>query len=173
MIVPLTGPTRLNPWERVWIFSNLREPINTWSHGVWLMIALAGIIMLWQRAHGDRAKQVSLLIYGLSLIFCSACSTLYHGVRLPGEGIKAFDLMDHIGIYVLIAGTYTPIAWTFLRRHWRRGVLCLVWFWAALGITIHLTYGTAALAVHGILPGDGMGLSSATSRSPAVFPTGP
>ncbi len=124
---------------------NPREPINTWSHGLWLMIALAGIIMLWQRGHGDRAKQVSLLIYGLSLIFCSACSTLYHGVRLPGERIKAFALMDHVGIYMLIAGTYTPIAWTFLRRHWRRGVLGLVWFWAALGITIHLTYETLPL----------------------------
>jgi len=121
---------------------NPREPINTWSHGLWLMIALAGIIVLWQRGHGDRAKQVSLLIYGLSLIFCSACSTLYHGVRLPGERIKAFALMDHVGIYILIAGTYTPIAWTFLRRHWRRGVLGLVWFWAALGITIRLTYET-------------------------------
>ncbi len=119
---------------------NAREPINTWSHGLWLLIALAGTIMLWQRGQGDRAKQVSLLIYGLSLIFCSASSTLYHGVRLPGERIRAFALMDHIGIYMLIAGTYTPIAWTFLRRHWRRGVLGPVWFWAALGITIRLTY---------------------------------
>jgi hemolysin III len=50
--------------------------------------------------------------------------------------------MDHVGIYMLIAGTYTPIAWTFLRRHWRRGVLGLVWLWAALGITIRLTYET-------------------------------
>ena len=121
---------------------NPREPINTWSHGLWLMIALGGIIVLWQRGHGDRAKQVSLLIYGLSLIFCSACSTLYHGVRLPGERIKPFELLDHVGIYMLIAGTYTPIAWTFLRRHWRRGVLGVAWLWAALGITIRLTHET-------------------------------
>ncbi len=121
---------------------NPREPINTWSHALWLIIALAGMILLWQRGQGDRAKQISLLIYGVSLIFCSACSTLYHGVRLPGERIRAFAMMDHVGIYMLIAGTYTPIAWTFLRRHWRRGVLGLVWFWAALGITIRLTYET-------------------------------
>lgn len=121
---------------------NPREPINTWSHGLWLLIALAGIIVLWQRGRGDRAKQVSLLIYGLTLVFCSASSTLYHGVRLPGDRIKAFALMDHVGIFMLIAGTYTPIAWTFLRRDWRRGVLGLVWFWAALGITIRLTYET-------------------------------
>ena len=119
---------------------NPREPVNTWSHGVWLAIALVGIIMLWQRGHGDRAKQVSLLIYGLSLIFCSACSTLYHGVRLPAKRIEAFALLDHAGIYMLIAGTYTPIAWTFLQRHWRRGVLVVVWFWAVLGIAIRVRF---------------------------------
>ena len=119
---------------------NPREPINTWSHGLWLMIALIGIIVLWQRSQGNRAKQISLLIYGLSLVFCSACSTLYHGVRLPRDSIRVFALMDHIGIFMLIAGTYTPIAWAFLQGHWRRGVLGLVWFWAALGISIRLTH---------------------------------
>ncbi len=117
-----------------------REPINTWSHGLWLLIALAGIIVLWQRGRGDRAKQASLLVYGFCLVFCSLCSTLYHGVRLPPRSIRPFELLDHVGIYMLIAGTYTPIAWSFLRRHWRSGVLGLVWFWAAVGITIRLTH---------------------------------
>ena len=117
-----------------------REPVNTWSHGLWLVMALAGIILLWQSGQGNRARQMSLLIYGLSLILCSAFSTLYHGVRLPGERIRVFALLDHIGIFLLIAGTYTPIAWAFLQGHWRRGVLGVVWFWAALGITIRLTH---------------------------------
>jgi hemolysin III len=116
-----------------------REPINTWSHGLWLLIALPGLVLLWRCSRGDRAKQLSLLIYGLTLVFCSACSMLYHGVRLPGERIRTFALLDDVGIYMLIAGTYTPIAWTFLRRYWRRGTLGLVWFWAALGITIRLS----------------------------------
>ena len=139
---------------------NPREPINTWSHALWLIIALAGMILLWQRGQGDRAKQISLFIYGVSLIFCSACSTLYHGVRLPGERIRAFAMMDHVGIYMLIAGTYTPIAWTFLRRHWRRGVLGLVWFWACAGHhNSPDVRNYARLAPHGVLPGHGMGRS--------------
>ncbi len=121
---------------------NPREPINTWSHGLWLMIGLVGIVMLWRRSQGDRARQISLMIYGLSLIFCSACSTLYHGVHLPREQLKPFDTMDHIGIFMLIAGTYTPIAWTFLQGHWRRSVLGLVWFWAAFGIALRITRET-------------------------------
>jgi hemolysin III len=53
--------------------------------------------------------------------------------------------MDHISIYVLIAGTYTPIAWTLLRGSWRLGVLGLVWFWAVLGISVHATWETLPL----------------------------
>ena len=137
------------------------------------MIALIGIIVLWQRHQGNRAKQISLLIYGLSLVFCSACSTLYHGVRLPRDSIRVFALMDHIGIFMLIAGTYTPIAWAFLQGHWRRGVLGLVWFWAAAGdLDPAHSPGSADLGVHGVLPGHGLGCAtSATSRLPAVCPT--
>jgi hemolysin III len=122
-----------------------REPVNTWSHAIWLMVALAGVLLLWRCGRTDRARQLTLLIYGLTLVFCSGCSTLFHGVRLPDEQIRTFALLDYMGIYMLIAGTYTPIAWTFLRRHWRLGVLGLVWVWAAIGITIHLTRETVPL----------------------------
>jgi hemolysin III len=119
-------------------FLNPREPVSTWSHGAWLVLALVGLVLLSNCSRGDRARKLTLLIYGLCLVFCAASSTLYHGLRLPGKRINAFALMDHVSIYMLIAGTYTPIAWTFLARNWRRGVLALVWFWAALGITIRL-----------------------------------
>jgi hemolysin III len=117
-----------------------REPVNTWSHGLWLLLALAGLLLLWRRGRADRALQMTFMIYALTLVFCSACSTLFHGVRLPDEQIRTFGLLDYMGIYMLIAGTYTPIAWALLRGNWRRGVLALVWLWAALGITLRLTY---------------------------------
>lgn len=122
-----------------------REPVNTWSHGAWLVLALCGLVLLWRSGRRDRPRQVALLIYGLSLVFCAASSTLYHGVRTPGKVIQALALMDHISIYLLIAGTYTPIAWTLLRGSWRLGVLGLVWFWALLGIAIHVACETLPL----------------------------
>jgi hemolysin III len=118
---------------------NPREPISTWSHALWLLMALVGLVFLKQRGLGDRSKQIVLLIYGLSLVFCSGCSTLYHGVRLSSLWIERFGLMDHIGIYMLIAGTYTPIAWILLRGLWRWSVLGVVWAWAALGVWMRLT----------------------------------
>jgi hemolysin III len=123
-------------------FFHPREPVNTWSHGVWLVMALWGVAFLWRCGRQDRARRFVLLIYGVSMVFCSASSTLFHGIRTSDKSLRTFELMDNISIYLLIAGTYTPIVWTFLRGYWRSGVLGLVWFWAALGILIHISCGT-------------------------------
>jgi hemolysin III len=122
-----------------------REPVSTWSHGAWLVLALWGLVVLWRCGRRDRARQLALLVYALSLVFCSASSMLYHGVHTPAKSLSTFALMDSISIYLLIAGTYTPIAWTFLRGYWRSGVLGMVWFWAVLGISIHLACETLPL----------------------------
>lgn len=120
---------------------NPREPVSTWSHGLWLLLSLGGLVFLWRLGRKDRSRQVALLVYGLSVVFCSASSTLYHGVRAPGKVILIFDLMDRSSIYLLIAGTYTPIVWTFLRGSWKWGVLGAVWFWAILGVALELACG--------------------------------
>ena len=51
---------------------------------------MAGTVLLWCKSGGDRGKRVSMLVYGLSLIFCYAASTLYHGVRLPADRVAEF-----------------------------------------------------------------------------------
>jgi hemolysin III len=123
-------------------FLNPREPVSSWSHGVWLMMAVPGTVLLLRRSGGDRAKQLGFLIYGLSLVFCAAASTLYHGVHAPEQRIATFALLDYIAIYVLVAGSYTPIAWSILRGRWRKGILIMVWLWAASGSLLRLTWTT-------------------------------
>ena len=122
---------------------NPREPFNTWSHGLWLALALPGIVLLWWRGQGDRGKQWSFLVYGLGLIACSAASTLYHGVQTSSDRIRMFALIDYTGIYVLIAGSYTAIVWNVLRGSWRRGSLIVVWLFAAVGTTLRLLSATS------------------------------
>lgn len=114
-------------------FFDLREPVSSWTHGVWLILCLPGAYLLWREGRGDRPKQLSLLAFGLSLGFCFAASATYHGVRGPRESIEMFDRIDHIGIYILIAGTYTPVAWIMLRGRMRQVVLALAWSIALLG----------------------------------------
>jgi hemolysin III len=125
---------------------DLREPVNALSHGAGMMLALPLTWVFWKRsieqvravasrdelAGGratayERGKIATLLIYGLCLVICYGNSALYHAVWLSGEPLSQFRRLDHVGIYLLIAGTYTPAAWALFRRPWRRGTLATVW----------------------------------------------
>ena len=103
-----------------------REPFNTWSHLVGLMLATAGTAGLLLRA--DRsAERLAFGIYGGTLILLYAASTVYHGVTASPARLRALRTLDLIAIYFLIAGTYTPVAlltlahrggWTLLGSGW-------------------------------------------------------
>jgi hemolysin III len=124
---------------------HLREPVNAWSHGTWLLLSIPGTLLLWRRSRGDLGKQLALLVYGLSLVFCFGASTLFHGVRGPRARIETFALFDYIGIYLLIAGTYTPVAWSLMSVRWRSTLLGSVWLAALLGAGVNLIFGTLPL----------------------------
>jgi len=119
---------------------DFREPINSWSHCAGLLLALPGTLLLWRRSAGDPNKRLCLLVYGLSLAFCYLASTLYHGVRVPAARITAFARLDGVGIFALIAGSYTPLAWCLLRGRWRRWTLAIVWG-VALSATVVIATG--------------------------------
>ena len=146
---------------------DFREPFSAWSHCAGVVLALPGTLLLWRGSVGDRGKQLSLLVYGLSLIFCHLASTLYHGVRLPTARILAFARLDGIGIFALIAGSYTPMAWCLMRDTWRRWTLAVVWTIVATA-TVLIAAGRhfSPYFLHLCLPGDGAGARrSATPKS--------
>jgi hemolysin III len=119
---------------------DFREPVSAWSHCAGVMLALPGTLLLWRRCAGEPAKRLTLVVYGLTLAFCYSASTLYHGARLPAAGIAALDRLDRVGIFALIAGSYTPLAWCLLRGHWRRWTLAAVWS-VAFAATIMIAAG--------------------------------
>ena len=139
-------------------FLDLREPVSSWTHCAGLLLALPGTFLLLRRSAGDPAKRLSLLVYGLTLAFCYSASTLYHGVRLPAAGIAAFARLDGVGIFALIAGSYTPLAWCLLRGRWRRWTLAIVWGVAATA-TVMIATGRhfSPVLVDRPVPGDGLG----------------
>jgi hemolysin III len=124
-----------------------REPFSAWTHCASLLLSLPGTLLLWRAGRGDRPKQFGLLAFGLSLAACYAGSTLYHGVRLPERQLAWFETLDFIGIYLLIAGTVTPVALFVLRGRWRWGLLTFVWLLAAVGIGLRLTSAPLSRAV--------------------------
>jgi hemolysin III len=120
---------------------DLREPVSTLSHAVGLALAIPGTALLWRASQVDRARRLSVLVFGASLVFCYAASARYHAAVGPPERIAALRQLDHVGIHLLIAGTYTPIAVVLLRGTWRRATLTLAWGAALGGSTVILTRG--------------------------------
>ena len=136
---------------------DLREPVSAWTHFVGLLLALPGTLLLWRRGGGDPGKRLSLLVFGLSLVFCYAASTLYHGVRIPADRLAVFDRLDRIGIFALIAGSYTPLAWSLMRGRWRWGTLAAVWVMAAVASGCGDRRPLPAAGDDRPVPGDGVG----------------
>jgi hemolysin III len=116
-----------------------REPVSAISHGAGLLLAVPGIVILWRQTRDERDKQLSLLVYGLSMAWCYAASMLFHAVRGSEALIGGFNTLDYLGVYVYIAGSYTTVGWNLLRGRWRRGTLLLVWSWAAAGALMKLS----------------------------------
>jgi hemolysin III len=125
-------------------FLSFREPFNAWTHCCGLIAAIPGAWLLWRRGRGDRPKQISLLVYGLSLMLCYGGSTLFHGIHTSSQNIVAFEALDHMGIFLLIAGSYTAVCFTLSRGAWKWCGLVLIWAFAATGITLRL----AATPIH-------------------------
>ena len=114
------------------------ERFNSISHLVGTAAAMAGTAYLIVVAarQGDSWKVVSFSIYGASLILLYLFSTLYHSLHHTGKSL--FQKFDHLAIYLLIAGTYTPLALVTLRGSWGWLIFGLVWGLAVLGIVLEV-----------------------------------
>lgn len=122
-------------------FFSFRDPICTWSHGVWLIVSIPAVIYLCMLGRRNPAKLISFSVFGASLVFCYAASAIYHGVRAPKPELAGFDRLDHSGIYIFIAGSYTPIALVLLKGRWRHFLLDTAWAMAAGGCAILVVRG--------------------------------
>jgi len=112
------------------------ERFNGISHLVGSVLALAGMVVLIVRAAwlGDPLKIVSFSLYGTSLFLLYTFSTLYHSLRHRAKAV--FRRLDHLAIYLLIAGTYTPFALVTLRGGWGWSLFGTIWGLAIAGMLI-------------------------------------
>ena len=115
----------------------LREPWNAITHGVGTLLAIAGGVVLVVLSAGDGRRTVAFAIYAASLVLLYLASTLLHAVRARPAVLRRLRIFDHAAIYLLIAGTYTPIALVTLVS------VSPAWGWSAFGIA----WGAAGLGV--------------------------
>ena len=117
-----------------------REPVNGWTHLAAAIAAVFGLVALLV-IHGElNLKFAALLIYGVSLVLMFSASASYHLVNGTPEVQRRLRIFDHTAIYLLIAGTYTPICLQFLSGFWRWGFLGGIWVLAVIGIGVKLIF---------------------------------
>ena len=118
------------------------EIINTATHIVGSFFALFGTVLLIvsAAAEGKVWHVVSFAVYGVSLFILFVASSLHHGVNLSPRLNNLFRLFDYIAIFLLIAGTYTPLCLVVQRNQWGWTMFAVVWALTAVGITIKSLY---------------------------------
>lgn len=96
-------------------------------------LAAIGLLVLLISSRDDALKQVSLLVYGGSLVLMFLASAAHHLIRSGPSVSLLLRKADHSSIYLLIAGTYTPICLHFFAGFWQWGLVGIVWAMAAVG----------------------------------------
>ncbi len=110
------------------------ERFNAWTHLIGALAALSGAVWLIviAAASGDLLKTASVAVYGLTLVMLYSISTVYHSVR--GRIKRVLRKLDHLSIYLLIAGSYTPFCLVSLHGAWGWSLFGIVWTLAAIGM---------------------------------------
>lgn len=129
-------------------FSFAEEIAHAVTHGIGLLLSIAALVILvvFASLHGDAWRVVSAAIFGTTLILLYAASTVYHA--LPSSRAKGImRLLDHSAIYLLIAGTYTPLVLGVLYGAWGWTLFGLVWGLALAGIILKSISG---VKYHGV-----------------------
>ena len=123
------------PKHRVREYSVGEEIFNAVTHGIGAGLAVAALVLLIVKSTADGAGMLLLaaLVYGIALLLEYLMSTLYHAIAIEGAK-RVFKVLDHSGIYLLIAGTYTPYCLITLEPYGGIWLAAFVWGVSLLGI---------------------------------------
>jgi hemolysin III len=112
----------------------MRNPVRGFLHGTAAVVFAFGAVVLCAQSTPDLSRKMALLVFGLSLVALYTASSLYHSVPWRRVWKERMQRVDHSMIYVLVAGTYTPIALVVLDGWLRSATLWTIWGIALIGI---------------------------------------
>ncbi len=117
------------------------EFANAITHGIGLGLAIAALVVLvvYANLRGDIWHLAGFAVFGLTLITLYLASTIYHSFP-DGKWKKTLRIIDHASIFLLIAGTYTPVTLTAMRGPWGWTIFGIVWAIALLGILLKIFF---------------------------------
>ena len=116
------------------------DPISSLSHFAAAFAAFVGVFFLCLRGRGNAGRIGSLVVFSISLIFLFSMSAVFHLLERGGGARDVLQRLDHAGIWVLIAGTFTPIHMILFRGPWRWAILLLVWTLAITGLVLEIVF---------------------------------
>ena len=121
--------------------TDTEERFNSISHGITALATIAGFVILVILGNSSEKSCTlfSSIIYGLSLVSLYTFSTLYHGLRNE-KAKKVFHILDHCGIYLLIAGSYTPVLLVSIGGTTGWVIFGVQWTVALIGIVMKIFY---------------------------------
>lgn len=116
----------------------IREPGSALTHFIAMLLALCAAVPLLVRAavHSGVKSLTAMTVFMISMVLLYAASTIYHSVNCSGRILRIFRKMDHMMIFILIAGTYTPVCLLTLPKPSGLMLLAAVWRIALVGIFI-------------------------------------
>lgn len=122
-------------------YSPREEVANSLIHGFGIMLSIVGLAVLvgYAAARGSTIDVVAGSVFGATLILVYTTSTLYHGIPIP-RARPILRKLDHIAIFLLIAGTYTPFSLAAIGGATGWALFAVIWSLAALGIVFELTF---------------------------------
>ncbi|MDD2482067.1 MAG: hemolysin III family protein [Lutispora sp.] len=125
--------------------SKFREPVSGLTHLAGAILSIVGTVFLivYAASKGAPINIASVSIFGASLILLYTASSLYHLLSVSKKAILVLRKVDHMMIYVLIAGTYTPICLIGLREKFGLWLLIGIWSLAVMGIVLKLVWFNA------------------------------
>lgn len=131
-------------------YSKNEELANTISHGLGALLSIIALFLLLTNSVTNTSvnysisnnimRIISFSVYGTSLLALFGASTFYHGVTTEGKK-KLFKLLDHCAIYLLIAGTYTPLLLLSMKGVQGYGLMAIIWSLALGGIFFKIKFG--------------------------------
>lgn len=131
----------------------IREPGSALTHFAGMVLATVASVplLICAALRGGTVALISMTVFMTSMVLLYTASTLYHSVNLTGKPLKLFKKIDHMMIFVLIAGTYTPVCLLVLEPPTGYVLLAVIWGLAAVGILFKALWVTCPKWVSSII----------------------
>lgn len=123
----------------------IKDPVSALTHFIGAIIAILAVVLLIIRAsiHASTIHVIAFSLFGFSLIALYFASAIYHTIERPKRLSQILHRIDHMMIFVLIAGTYTPVCLVPLKGTWGITLLTIIWCVAIAGIILKAAWMNA------------------------------